>query len=126
MWCLGQVIGWMLVPVMSANYNVIFRTSVPVELQGRVYACRNTLQFFTIPVGLFFGGFLVDNICEPFMARYGDVTAFHFLFGYGKSSGAALTMFILGVAGTLYCLVMGMKLKKYRWTEDEVEGEQNT
>ena len=39
LWCLGQVIGWVLVPVMSANYDVVFRNSVPVELQGRVYAC---------------------------------------------------------------------------------------
>ncbi len=43
LWCVGQVIGWMLVPVMSANQNVIMRNSIPVALQGRVYACRNTL-----------------------------------------------------------------------------------
>ena len=41
-WCAGQVVGWILVPVMSANENVIIRNSVPVDLQGRVYACRNT------------------------------------------------------------------------------------
>ena len=51
-WCAGQVVGWILVPVMSANENVIIRNSVPVDLQGRVYACRNTLQFFTIPIRL--------------------------------------------------------------------------
>lgn len=45
LWCLGQVIGWLPVPVMSANLDVILRTSIPVEMQGRVYACRNTLQF---------------------------------------------------------------------------------
>ena len=48
LWYLGQIIGWILVPVMSANLDVILRSSIPVELQGRVYACRNTLQFFTI------------------------------------------------------------------------------
>ena len=67
LWCIGQIIGWILVPIMSANMDVILRTTIPVELQGRVYACRNTLQFFTIPIGLFLGGFMVDNICEPFM-----------------------------------------------------------
>jgi len=51
--CAGQVIGWLLVPVMSTNEEVILRSSIPVELQGRVYACRNTLQFFTIPIGMF-------------------------------------------------------------------------
>ena len=72
LWCIGQVIGWILVPVMSTNLEVILRNSIPVELQGRVYACRNTLQFFTIPIGLFLGGFMVDDVCEPFMVRYGD------------------------------------------------------
>ena len=62
-WCIGQIIGWILVPVMGANQNVIMRNSIPVELQGRVYACRNTLQFFTIPIGLTLGGFMVDEIC---------------------------------------------------------------
>ena len=55
LWCMGQVIGWILVPVMSTNLEVILRCFIPVELQGRVYACRNTLQFFTIPIGLFLG-----------------------------------------------------------------------
>ena len=48
---MGQLIGWLLVPVMNANLDVILRSTIPVEMQGRVYACRNTLQFFTIPIG---------------------------------------------------------------------------
>lgn len=66
-WCIGQIVGWFLVPVMSTNLEVLLRTSIPVELQGRVYACRNTLQFFTIPIGLFLGGVMVDRVSEPFM-----------------------------------------------------------
>ena len=60
LWCVGQMIGWALVPVMSANLDVVLRTQIPAEMQGRVYSCRNTLQFFTIPIGFFFGGFAVD------------------------------------------------------------------
>ena len=51
LWCAGQVIGWLLVPVMSTNLEVFLRSSIPVELQGRVYACRNTLQFLLSPLG---------------------------------------------------------------------------
>lgn len=116
-WCIGQIIGWVLVPVMSANYDVIFKTTVPVELQGRVYACRNTMQFFTIPIGLFLGGFMVDNVCEPFMSRYGYSPIFALLFGTGKGSGAALMMFIIGIAGVLICLIAGKKLNKYHYLE---------
>ncbi|MDO5346058.1 MAG: MFS transporter [Lachnospiraceae bacterium] len=117
LWCIGQIIGWILVPIMNANLDVVLRTTIPVELQGRVYACRNTLQFFTIPIGLFIGGFMVDNVCEPFMKVYGDLSVLKALFGSGKGSGAALMMLILGVSGSLICIITGKKLKKYQYNE---------
>lgn len=119
LWCIGQIIGWVLVPIMSAHLDVILRTTIPVELQGRVYACRNTLQFFTIPIGLFLGGFMVDNICEPFMRAYGDSPILKVLFGTGKGSGAALMMLILGIGGSLICIITGKKLKKYKYIEKQ-------
>ncbi len=117
LWCIGQIIGWLLVPIMNANLDVILRTSIPLELQGRVYACRNTFQFFTIPIGLFLGGFMVDNVCEPFMHTYDDLSILKALFGTGKGSGAALMMFILGVCGSGICITAGRKLKKYQYSE---------
>ncbi len=117
LWCIGQIIGWILVPIMDANLDVILRSTIPVELQGRVYACRNTLQFFTIPIGLFLGGFMVDNVCEPVMRIYGNFPILKTLFGAGKSSGAALMMFLLGVSGSLLCFITGKRLKKYQYNE---------
>ena len=117
LWCIGQIIGWILVPIMSANMDVILRTTIPVELQGRVYACRNTLQFFTIPIGLFLGGFMVDHVCEPFMRMYGDLPVLKTLFGTGKGSGAAIMMLILGVSGSFTCIITGKNLKKYQYSE---------
>lgn len=114
-WCVAQVIGWILVPVMGASYDVVMRGTVPVELQGRVYACRNTLQYFTIPLGLLLGGFLVDEAFEPFMAQYGSNELLTLLFGSGKGSGAALVMFVLGVTGTLFCVAFGRRLNRYRF-----------
>ncbi|MBO5623771.1 MAG: MFS transporter, partial [Butyrivibrio sp.] len=93
------------------------RNVIPIELQGRVYACRNTLQFFTIPIGLFLGGFFVDKICEPFMAMRSSDPFWTFLFGSGKGSGAAMMMFILGVTGTTICIVSGQIMKKFKYTE---------
>ena len=118
-WCAGQILGWIFVPVMSANLNVIMRNSIPIELQGRVYACRNTLQFFTIPIGLLLGGYMVDEICEPFMAAQSADGLMRILFGTGKGSGAALMMFILGVAGILVCLLFRNRLKQYHYTDTE-------
>lgn len=114
-WCIAEVLGWIFVPVMNTNQNVIMRNSIPVELQGRVYACRNTLQFFTIPIGLLFGGFMVDEICEPFMAAKSGIWIN--LFGSGKGSGAALMMFILAITGVIMCLAFGNRLSKYHYSD---------
>ena len=114
-WCIGQVLGWIFVPVMSTNQNVIMRNSIPANLQGRVYACRNTLQFFTIPIGLLLGGAMVDELCEPFMAGKNGIWTF--LFGSGKGSGAALSMFILGLAGVAVCLFFGRRLNRYHYSD---------
>ena len=117
LWCAGQIIGWILVPVMSANLDVIVRTTIPLDMQGRVYSCRNTLQFFTIPIGLFLGGLMVDQVCEPVMASVNAQSMPARLFGTGKGSGAAMMMFILGILGVAICLGFGRVLRKYHYTE---------
>ena len=119
LWCIGQIIGWVLVPLMSANLDVILRTTIPVEMQGRVYSCRNTLQFFTIPIGLFIGGLMFDEIFEPLMASSRADGILTRLFGSGKGSGAAMMMFILGVAGIIVCLSFGRILRKYTFTDEQ-------
>ena len=104
-WSFAVVCGWILIPLMGANYDVLFRSNVPKEMQGRVYSVRNTLQFFTIPLGYFLGGLLVDKVFEPLMARISAEHPLTILFGSGKGSGAAMLFFLLGIAGTLSCLL---------------------
>ena len=48
-WCIGAIAGWLPVPFMNANMDVVFRSTIPAEMQGRVYSCRNTFQFFYYP-----------------------------------------------------------------------------
>ncbi len=115
LWCLGQVVGWLLVPVMSANLDVVLRTTIPENMQGRVYTCRNTLQFFTIPIGFFLGGYMVDEICEPIMKNVSAGSMLPGLFGNGKGSGAAMVMFVLGVTGIMICLIFGKILRRYEF-----------
>ena len=103
-WCIGAVSGWLVIPLMSANYDVIFRGNVPTERQGRVYSVRNTLQFFTIPLGYFLGGLLVDEVFEPFMAKT-DSVLLRTVFGESKGAGAALLFFVIGIAGVAVCLI---------------------
>jgi predicted MFS family arabinose efflux permease len=103
-WCFGAVLGWIFIPFMGANMDVLFRTKIPIEMQGRVYSARNTLQFFTIPLGYLCGGILVDKVFEPFMSGQQGDSLLIFLFGSGKGSGAALLFFVIGVLGAISCL----------------------
>ncbi len=104
-WCTGAVLGWILIPVMNANMDVIFRMKIPIEMQGRVYSARNTLQFFTIPVGYLLGGFLVDKVFEPFMATQTSQSIWVSLLGGGKGSGAAMLFMIIAFVGIITCLI---------------------
>ena len=115
-WCIGSILGWLSIPLMNANLDVIMRVSIPPEMQGRVFSCRNTLQFFTIPVGFLLGGWMVDDVFEPLMAS-ADGLAVQ-LFGTGKGSGAAAFFLVLGFAGVAVCLWYWVKLRKYTWAEN--------
>ena len=104
-WCVAAVLGWISIPLMNANMDVLLRTRIPVGMQGRVYAARNTLQFFTIPLGYLAGGFLVDSVFEPFMAAQPAGSLWTTLFGAGKGAGAALLFLVIGFLGMLTCLI---------------------
>ena len=103
-WGMGAFLGWIFIPFMSANMDVLFRMKIPIEMQGRVYSTRNTLQFFTIPLGYLCGGFLVDHVFEPFMSAQTAGSLWISLFGAEKGSGAAMLFFIIGILGMLSCL----------------------
>ncbi len=103
-WCIGGFLGWIAIPLMNTNLDAIMRLHVPEQMQGRVYSVRNSLQFFTIPIGYFLGGFLVDYVFEPVMAAQSDVSMLSKMFGTGKGSGAAFLFFIIAFAGIGVCL----------------------
>ena len=118
-WYIGSILGWLSIPLMNANLDVILRTSISADMQGRVFSCRNTLQFFSIPVGFLLGGLLVDRVLEPWMASVSDSSLLVGMFGSGKGSGAALLFFILGIAGVLVCIVYWIILRKYVWDDKD-------
>jgi MFS family permease len=103
-WCVGAILGWIFIPFMNANMDVLFRTKIPIEMQGRVYSARNTLQFFTIPVGYLCGGALVDKVFEPIMAAQPPGSPWVTLLGAGRGSGAAMLFMVIGITGALSCL----------------------
>lgn len=103
-WCTGVFLGWILIPLMSTNLDAIMRLSIPQQMQGRVFAARNSLQFFTIPMGYFLGGAAVDLLFEPIMAVQTPGSLLTVLFGVGKGSGAACFFAVLAILGMAVCL----------------------
>ena len=87
-------------PFINANLTAIMRTRIPVEMQGRVFSARDTIQYSTIPVGLLLGGFFADYVFEPFMAKLSPLQGFlSSLIGSGKGSGIALMFIAVGLIG---------------------------
>lgn len=105
LWCFGAVLGWIALPWMSANLEAVNRLNIPMEIQGRVFAARNSFQFFTIPVGYFLGGLLVDQVFEPVMALQKPDSFLVRLFGGGKGSGAAFLFAVLWFLGIGVCML---------------------
>lgn len=114
-WCIGSILGWLSIPLVNANLDVIMRSTIPPDMQGRVFSCRNTLQFFTIPMGFLLGGWMVDDVFEPLMVS-ADGLAVQ-LFGAGKGSGAAAFFLVLGFTGVAVCVWYWRKLRRYTWEE---------
>lgn len=122
-WCIGAVMGWLVIPLMNANLDVIFRCSIPLDMQGRVFSCRNTLQFFTIPIGFLMGGLLVDEVFEPLMEAQPANALLVSVFGEAKGSGAAMLFSIIGIVGVSVCLIFNFQLQKYKWSENSASAE---
>lgn len=119
-WCLAEAMGWLVIPVMNANLDVILRTRIPVTMQGRVYSARNTLQFFTIPLGYFVGGLLVDQVFEPMMAAQPPGSFLVSVFGSGKGSGAAVLFLVIGFLGMGTCV--WFRKDRYIWSLEKGDG----
>lgn len=112
-WCIGAVLGWLSIPILNANMDVIFREKIPVEMQGRVYSVRNTLQFFTIPIGYLLGGVLVDNVFVPFAESISKTGVLANIFGNEKASGAAMLYSVIAAVGVAVCLIF--RTDKHIW-----------
>lgn len=108
-WTIAVFLGNLLIPFLTANVDYIMRDKTPIDMQGRVFAARNTLQYSTIPIANLLGGFLSDKIFEPFMKEASIIQ--HIigkLVGYGKGSGIALLYICIGIIGFIGCRIFSL------------------
>ena len=118
-WIFAAVAGNIPLPFLGANLTTIMRTKVPLEMQGRVFSTRDTLQYFTIPVGFLLGGLLSDHVFEPFMAEASPLQSFLTkLVGSGKGSGMAVLFLLTGLIGTVSSFLC-LKDRRYHILNEE-------
>ena len=102
LWCAAAFGSYLFAAVMNVNMDTLMREKVPLEMQGRVFSAKSTLQNFTIPIALLLGGLLADTVFEPFMLADSPLQRIlTCLFGTGKGTGIGLMFFIVGIAGML-------------------------
>lgn len=99
-WSFAAIAASIPIPFIMANQNALFYKKVPEEVQGRVFAVRNAIQYSTIPMGILLGGGLADYVFEPFMRARGEVAqALERLVGSGAGSGMAVMFLCTGICG---------------------------
>ena len=100
LWCAAAFGSYLMAAIMNVNMDILMREKVPMEMQGRVFSAKSTLQNFTIPPALLLGGLLADQVFEPFMLADSPAQqVLSGLFGTGKGAGIGLMFFIVGIAG---------------------------
>ena len=104
-WGIAAFASYIPAVIMNANLTAILREHIPLEMQGRVFSAKDTLQNCTIPLGLFLGGILADHVIEPFMTADSPMQKIlsHF-FGSGNGSGVAVRFFSVGIFGIVISL----------------------
>ncbi|MFA9464435.1 MAG: MFS transporter [Velocimicrobium sp.] len=105
-WCIAGLAASVPIPFVMAGQNVIIYQIVPIQMQGRIFAIRNAVQYSIIPVGILLGGYLADYAFEPFMAsNYTVSTILQKIVGNGSGSGMAVMFLCTGILGTIFsCL----------------------
>ena len=122
LWCAAAFGSYLMAAIMNVNMDILMREKVPMEMQGRVFSAKSTLQNFTIPPALLLGGLLADQVFEPFMLADSPAQqVLSGLFGTGKGAGIGLMFFIVGIAGMVVSFTRLRKpvYRKLDWKEKE-------
>lgn len=105
-WSLAGFAASFPIAFINAGQMVILYNRVPGEIQGRIFAVRNALQFSTIPVGILLGGLLADYVFEPFMMTESPVSnLLQLIVGTGAGSGMAVMFLCTGILGAVFSLL---------------------
>lgn len=105
-WSCAGLAASLPIAFINAGQTVLLYRHIPQEMQGRIFAVRNAIQFGTIPFGILLGGLLADYVFEPFLASEAPAACLlQRIVGTGAGSGMAVMFLCTGVLGALFSLV---------------------
>jgi hypothetical protein len=103
---LAAFVSAVFIPVILACYEAIWQSSVPHDIQGRVFSAKNMVQISIMPLGYLLAGRLADGVFEPAMAPGGSwAGTFGWLVGTGPGAGMGLMFACTCLLGTLTALL---------------------
>ena len=104
-WTVAAFVTALFIPLIISCYEAIWQSSVPQDIQGRVFSAKNMIQIGSMPLGYLLAGWLADGIFEPAMAAGGSLAGtFGWLVGTGPGAGMGLMFMCTCILGTLTCL----------------------
>jgi MFS family permease len=105
-WLAAAFLSAVFIPVLLACYESLWQSSVPHDIQGRVFSAKNVVQIISMPFGYLLAGWLADGVFEPAMAVGGGLAgAFGWLVGVGPGAGMGLMFACTCLLGTLTALL---------------------
>lgn len=105
-WSIAAIAASIPIPFIMANQNTILYKKIPENMQGRVFAVRNAIQYCTIPIGIVLGGYLADYVFEPFMCSQSElVIILEKIVGIGVGSGMAIMFLCTGIFGFIFSIM---------------------
>lgn len=112
-WSIAAIAASLPIPFVSTGQNTIMYNTIPKQIQGRVFALKNAIQYCAIPAGILLGGYLADYIFEPFM-KSNNIMALYLqkVVGAGNGSGMALMFLCTGTLGFLTSVLWYLVIKK--------------
>lgn len=110
-WCLFSFAGCFGAPIYSTCQTVLLRETADPHLHGRLFSLLTMASGILTPIGFLLGGFLSDNLLEPWMAARGETQdLLRLLVGSGPGSGMGLLFVLAGTVGiALLTLSLGSR-----------------
>jgi DHA3 family macrolide efflux protein-like MFS transporter len=106
--------------ISNASSNAIWQSKVAPDVQGRVFATRNTIAMSSMPLAYVIAGPLADWVFEPLLRAEGPLaSSVGQIIGVGQGRGIGLMFILMGVL-TALVTVGGLLHPRIRLVEVEL------